>query len=84
MTEVMSNTVPRPRSRLSPKAHRRPKTSKEERVCSICSQVFKKAEHLARHFRSHTKEKPFKCPVCGRVYAREYVGVHQRARYSQI
>lgn len=50
---------------------RRRKTSKEERVCSICSQSFNKAEHLLRHIRSHTKEKPFECSACGRMYARQ-------------
>lgn len=52
---------------------RRPKTSQDERICSICSQTFKKAEHLARHIRSHTKERPFTCDVCGKFYARQYV-----------
>ncbi|GAD97253.1 hypothetical protein ANI_1_1736134 [Paecilomyces variotii No. 5] len=50
---------------------RRPKTSQDERICSICSQAFKKAEHLARHIRSHTKERPFTCDVCGKFYARQ-------------
>ncbi|KAB8264803.1 hypothetical protein BDV32DRAFT_75580 [Aspergillus pseudonomiae] len=50
---------------------RRRKTSQEERICSICSQSFKKAEHLARHFRSHTKERPFTCQSCGKVYVRQ-------------
>ncbi|CRG84369.1 Zinc finger protein 281 [Talaromyces islandicus] len=49
---------------------RRQKTSKEERMCSICFQTFKKVEHLDRHFRSHTKEKPYRCDVCGRHYTR--------------
>ncbi|KAI8669821.1 hypothetical protein NCS56_00785300 [Fusarium sp. Ph1] len=50
---------------------RRRKTTKEERVCSICSQHFAKAEHLHRHFRSHTKEKPFTCPVCEKKFTRQ-------------
>lgn len=53
------------------KARRRRKTSKEERVCAVCGQAFKKAEHLARHFRSHTKEKPFECHVCSKSFARQ-------------
>ena len=72
-TTMPDSTLPDSRSRLDPEARRRRKSSKEERVCSICSQAFRKAEHLARHVRSHTKEKPFECSVCGRTYVREYV-----------
>ncbi|PLB49967.1 hypothetical protein P170DRAFT_508237 [Aspergillus steynii IBT 23096] len=61
---IMSPTAPRERQR-------RPKTSQDERQCSICSQTFKKAEHLARHIRSHTKERPFTCDVCGKFYVRQ-------------
>ncbi|KAK5800143.1 hypothetical protein VI817_002355 [Penicillium citrinum] len=35
------------------------------------SPAFKKAEHLDRHIRSHTKERPFTCDVCGKLYARQ-------------
>ncbi|RHZ67181.1 uncharacterized protein CDV56_109534 [Aspergillus thermomutatus] len=54
-----------------PVGRRKPKTSKQERVCPICFKEFSKAEHLARHYRSHTKEKPFHCADCGRVYTRQ-------------
>ncbi|OJJ66031.1 hypothetical protein ASPBRDRAFT_106626, partial [Aspergillus brasiliensis CBS 101740] len=54
-----------------PRGRRRQrKTSPKERICPVCSQAFKKAEHLARHFRSHTKERPFPCPICGKLYVR--------------
>ncbi|KAJ5365232.1 hypothetical protein N7517_008118 [Penicillium concentricum] len=56
---------------LGLKAQRRRKTSKEERICPVCAQAFKKAEHLARHLRSHTKERPFNCPVCHKAFARQ-------------
>lgn len=52
---------------------RRRKTTKEERVCSICSQAFSKVEHLDRHVRSHTKEKPYRCQVCHKKFVRQYV-----------
>ncbi len=46
---------------------------KKNRKCPLCPQVFSKAEHLARHVRSHTKEKPFQCGICGRTYTRQCV-----------
>lgn len=44
-----------------------------KRNCPLCSRSFAKTEHLERHVRSHTKEKPFECPQCGRKYGRKYV-----------
>ncbi|KAH6971261.1 fungal-specific transcription factor domain-containing protein [Ilyonectria sp. MPI-CAGE-AT-0026] len=44
--------------------------SKQVRKCSQCGQCFSKTEHLARHIRSHTKERPFQCSTCGKSYSR--------------
>ncbi|KAL2011560.1 hypothetical protein VTN00DRAFT_4278 [Thermoascus crustaceus] len=38
--------------------------------CSICQGTFRRPEHLKRHYRSHTKEKPFECLKCGRRFSR--------------
>ncbi|KAG2195901.1 hypothetical protein INT47_002944 [Mucor saturninus] len=37
-----------------------------------CDMVFTRSEHLARHERKHTGEKPYKCivPDCGRMFSR--------------
>ncbi|KAI8369606.1 uncharacterized protein BYT42DRAFT_549266 [Radiomyces spectabilis] len=37
-----------------------------------CNMTFTRSEHLARHVRKHTGEKPFKCvvPGCGRMFSR--------------
>lgn len=39
-------------------------------MCATCTRSFARLEHLKRHERSHTKEKPFECPECTRCFAR--------------
>ncbi|EDK39097.2 hypothetical protein PGUG_03195 [Meyerozyma guilliermondii ATCC 6260] len=39
-------------------------------VCQTCTRAFARLEHLRRHERSHTKEKPFSCGVCQRKFSR--------------
>lgn len=39
-------------------------------VCQVCTRAFARLEHLRRHERSHTKEKPFTCGVCQRKFLR--------------
>ncbi|KAJ4199131.1 hypothetical protein NW759_016154 [Fusarium solani] len=45
-----------------PKTHR----------CQRCSRDFARLEHLQRHERSHTKEKPFRCSRCTKAFTRKY------------
>ncbi|RFU75443.1 early growth response [Trichoderma arundinaceum] len=48
-----------------------PNIRKRIRRCPRCPREFSKTEHLERHIRSHTKEKPFHCHTCGKSYGRK-------------
>ncbi|KAI0392730.1 hypothetical protein F5Y17DRAFT_341569 [Xylariaceae sp. FL0594] len=41
----------------------------QQRLCSHCGRTFKRSEHLERHVRTHTKEKPYICH-CGSAFSR--------------
>ncbi|PYH63766.1 C2H2-type zinc finger protein [Aspergillus vadensis CBS 113365] len=43
---------------------------REELTCKICSRTFNRHEHLQRHTRTHTKDKPYICS-CGRSFSRK-------------
>lgn len=47
------------------------KVSKTYR-CQQCRRDFARLEHLQRHGRSHTKEKPFQCRLCTQAFTRQY------------
>jgi hypothetical protein len=49
-----------------------------------CTRAFKRAEHLRRHLRTHTSERPFVCDACDKRFARsdnlaQHMRVHARA-----
>ncbi|KAJ5490007.1 C6 and C2H2 transcription factor [Penicillium expansum] len=38
--------------------------------CGACKKEYGRADHLIRHVRSHTADKPFSCEICGKGFAR--------------
>ncbi|KAL3470556.1 fungal-specific transcription factor domain-containing protein [Aspergillus californicus] len=51
--------------------------------CNRCARTFARLEHLQRHERSHTKEKPFACDECPKSFTRKDLLVrHERLAHS--
>ncbi|KEQ69386.1 hypothetical protein M436DRAFT_56476, partial [Aureobasidium namibiae CBS 147.97] len=38
--------------------------------CGDCRKSYSRVDHLARHVRLHTKEKPYLCQTCNKSFAR--------------
>lgn len=38
--------------------------------CGFCKRHYNRADHLIRHVRSHTREKPYVCDICDKGFAR--------------
>ncbi|KAE8368119.1 hypothetical protein BDV27DRAFT_168498 [Aspergillus caelatus] len=53
------------------------------RPCKFCAKQFRRNEHLHRHERTHTKEKPFNCH-CGRTFSRaDLLSRHLRLTHNE-
>ncbi|KAI0901292.1 hypothetical protein F4806DRAFT_188341 [Annulohypoxylon nitens] len=56
----------------------------QQRLCTHCGRSFKRSEHLERHVRTHTKEKPYVCH-CGSAYSRrDLLTRHQRITHETL
>ncbi|PGH15778.1 hypothetical protein AJ79_02158 [Helicocarpus griseus UAMH5409] len=49
-----------------------------------CGRLFKRLEHLKRHVRTHTQERPYPCPYCNRAFSRsDNLAQHRRIHEAQ-
>ncbi|KAK2042624.1 hypothetical protein LZ31DRAFT_525901 [Colletotrichum somersetense] len=51
--------------------------------CDYCGSSFRRQEHLIRHKRSHTREKPFSCTKCGKSFSRLDVLTRHTSSHNQ-
>jgi uncharacterized Zn-finger protein len=45
----------------------------QEFLCPYCGDSFKRLEHLFRHKLSHSDDRPYQCPTCGKAFTRKCV-----------
>ncbi|VDD90150.1 unnamed protein product [Enterobius vermicularis] len=59
-------------------------SNKRKHSCPLCFQGFKRLDILARHYRTHTGERPFQCSVCSRSFSRtDHLRTHQRTHTNE-
>ncbi|KAJ6001913.1 hypothetical protein N7499_002219 [Penicillium canescens] len=90
---AVSNATGRERSAPGPARRARSATMMElgpypqkSHSCPIpsCGRVFKRLEHLKRHVRTHTQERPYECPFCTKAFSRsDNLAQHRRIHEAQ-
>lgn len=82
-----SNTESQEKSTENNKSQEDDKSKPKQKghFCPICKdRSFRGANKLARHMRVHTKERPFKCPICHKAFSQNYhMARHQRVQHHQ-
>ncbi|CBY01153.1 hypothetical protein IAQ61_012034 [Plenodomus lingam] len=49
-----------------------------------CGRLFKRLEHLKRHVRTHTQERPYVCPLCNKAFSRsDNLAQHRRTHETR-
>ncbi|KAG2204831.1 hypothetical protein INT47_004106, partial [Mucor saturninus] len=71
--------------------HHEQPSSEKVYTCPLpqCARLFKRLEHLKRHFRTHTMERPYSCNMCGKHFSRtdnlaQHKKTHNRTRSSSV
>ncbi|KAJ5647474.1 hypothetical protein N7490_003846 [Penicillium lividum] len=90
---TVQNSTSRERSAPGPARRARSATMMElgpyphkSHSCPIpsCGRLFKRLEHLKRHVRTHTQERPYPCPYCSKAFSRsDNLAQHRRIHEAQ-
>ncbi|PGH02515.1 hypothetical protein AJ79_07628 [Helicocarpus griseus UAMH5409] len=81
-TPIANQEEPPPQEETTP---RKPATKKPKRFqCTRCETRFARLEHLQRHERIHTQEKPFGCQLCDHRFTRSDLLIrHERLSHNR-
>ncbi|GAA5850418.1 hypothetical protein JCM8547_001869 [Rhodosporidiobolus lusitaniae] len=64
---------------MSSTGKKKEKREKPTLGCPYCEMTFRKLEHLQRHERTHTLDRPYACDTCGKTFARQDT-LHRHSR----